>query len=79
MAQQQTNEAFSDRRVFLVQQPDDSEVRFTQLDDGPTFIRIGEGCTDAYLAKLWGERRRFPSLALEQLFSARAGQTIQIQ
>lgn len=79
MAQQRKIEPFSDRRVFLIQQPGTSEVVFTQADDGPTLIRIGTECTDEYLTGLWRERKRFPSLELEQLLAARAGQSIQIQ
>jgi hypothetical protein len=78
MATETQHCAFSDTRAFVV--PNEgigstdagrSEILTTQAEDGPTYIRIGIDCSDAYLREVWLERKRFPGLALEQLVAAR--------
>lgn len=78
MATETQHCAFSDTRVFVVPNAGNgstdagrSEILTTQAEDGPTYIRIGIDCTDAYLREVWLERKRFPGLTLEQLVAAR--------
>lgn len=65
--------AFSDVRVFIVPHavampgmPLDS-IGYWQSSEGPTYIRVGIGSTDQQLQEIWEQRRRFPTLKLDQL------------
>jgi len=78
MASETVHRNFSDPRAFVVpntgRELTDSarrEICTTQTEDGPTYIRIGIDCTDAFLREVWLERKRFPGLTLEQLMAAR--------
>lgn len=78
MATETVHRAFSDPRALVVpnegREPTDparSEIRTTQTDDGPTYIRIGVDCTDSNLREAWLKRKRFNGVTLEQLMAAR--------
>lgn len=83
MATSTVFQAFEDPRAFVVPlspmpgQAADT-VLLTQSLDGPTYIRVGQLCTDEYLYQVWAERRRFPAITLDQLLAARDGKSSEV-
>lgn len=71
---------FDDLRVFVI--PCSSRPNFigySQAHDGPTYIHVGTGLTNAQLFDVWEKRERFPTITLEQLTTARDGKVDSIR